>query len=203
VGESFGFDYEVPRKVLLASAHRKIIDNRKGEALELLIFAEEKYGASDRIAELKAGASKLNDVVDPLIEFYLNHPKPSADEIKPYVGRWVGELIVPRGHAMPVDFSIKIENGKTKGESITPWPPFKKVEMEIFFVDKEGSLITVRKNRGGGIVVSIARIASDGNLVGEEKMIGFTIPEDAPEDVKEMMKFTLANPNTFVLKRAK
>jgi hypothetical protein len=203
VGESFGFDYEVPENALLASANRKIMASRKEEAMELLNFAEEKYGTSDRIAELKARASILKEVLDTLVEFYLNHPKPSASEIKPYIGQWTGELIVPRGQPVPMDFEIKTENGKGKMFEELPWPPFEKVEVEILYIDKDGTLVFGRKNRGAGLLISTARITARGNMKGDEKLIGFTIPEDVPDDVKEIMKFTVANPNTFELKRAK
>ena len=140
---------------------------------------------------------------DPLVDFYLNHPKPSADEVTPYLGRWVGELNVRDGQAMPMDMEIKIENGHGKMISVLPWPPYKKEETEIFFVDKEGQLVFGRKNRGAGVVISTGVITKNGNLTGTESLIGFTIPDDMPEDIKVRMKFVMKNPNTFDLKKMK
>jgi len=201
VSNQNAFSYEVPLQVLLASANRKIGDNRKTETIELLDFAEERYGVSDEIKKLRARASKLAEKPDPVVDFYLKHEKPTAVEIKPYLGRWVGELYVRNGQTLPMDFTISIENGKGKMMSVLPWPPFDKVETEILFVDKEGKLIFGRKNRGAGIVISETTLDKDSNLAGKEVLVGFTFPEGMPEDEKERMKIVLANPNTLKLSK--
>ncbi len=201
VSEKFGFDYAVPKSVLLASANRKIMDSRKDDALELLQFAEEKYGSSERINLLRTKASKLTKAPDPLVDFYLTHAKPSAAEVGPYLGRWVGVLNVRRGQAIPMDIEISAENGKGKMIEVLPWPPYDKQESEIFFISTKGELVFGRKNRGAGLVISTATIDSHGALVVMKKLIGFVIPDDMPEEIKTNMKFVMENPNTFEMKK--
>ncbi len=179
------------------------MDIRKDDALALLSFAEDRYGSSERITVLRNRASGLNAKPDPIVDFYLTHAKPTAKEIKPYLGRWVGELIVTRGQPIPIDMEIKVENGKGTIVSVLPWPPHDKVETEIVFVNDKGELVYGRKNRGAGLIISTGHIANDGNLKGKESLVGFTIPDDVPDEVKEMMKFTMENSNTFNLKRVK
>ena len=115
------------------------------------------------------------------------------------MGRWVGQLIVRNGQAMPLDIEITVENGITKFESVLPWAPGKKQEAEIFSVSDNGELIFGRRNRGSGLIIATAKIDAKGHLVGEEWLVGFTIPDDIPEEDKKQIDFFIKNPNTFDL----
>lgn len=199
LSEKYGYTYEIPFRVLTASASRKMMESRKIEIMDLVNYAETKYTATERTAKLKTDAAKITKDPSPLLDSFLSLPKPAAEKIKPYIGRWVGQLMVRAGQAMPLDIEISVVNGITKFESVLPWAPTKKEEAAIFSVSDKGELIFGRRNRGSGLVISTAKIDAKGHLVGEEWLIGFTIPDDMPADIKERMDFIIKNPNTFDL----
>ena len=169
--------------------------------MALLDYAESKYGVDNLIASLRSQAAKITQVPDAEVDYYLTLPKPTAEQVRKFLGKWQGELIVPRGQNMGISFEIFTENGVGKMLFALPWDTAQKIEPAIFGVSKDGKLIFGRKNNGRGLVVSTADINDKGDLVGEEWLVGFTIPDDVPADVKEEMKFSLVNPNTFTLRK--
>jgi predicted alpha/beta superfamily hydrolase len=203
VSEKYGYSYEIPLQVMLSSAARKRQENRKKEILDLLQYAEGKYGLTPGIARLREDAAKITNEPDPLLDHYLSQPGPTAEEVKKYIGRWTGELVVPRGRNMPMDIEILVEDGKAKLLSVLPWDQTKKEEPLIFYVDKDGRLIFGRRNRGAVLIIATAIIDNKGNLSGLQKWIGAIIPDEAPPEAKEMMQFTINNPNSFNLVRKK
>jgi uncharacterized protein len=199
VSEKYGHTYEIPQRVLTASASRKIIEGRKKEILELIDYAEIKYAVSERTTRIKSDANKIMKEPDSIIDSILALPKPSAEQISKYKGRWVGQKMVPKGQAMQLDLEIIAEDGKVKLLMAIPWNPSKKEEADFLHITKEGKLVFGRVNRGGGLFVSTCTIDKNGKLTGEEWLIGFNIPDNETADFKEVMNFVLKNPNTFSL----
>ena len=102
---------------------------------------------------------------------------------------------------MPVDFEILIKDGKAMLLSVSPWAPDKKVEPEIISISKNGELVTGRRNSGSGVAVTIAKLDSKGNTVGEEWLKGFIMQDDFPAEAREQMMFILTNPNILKASR--
>ncbi len=199
VSEKYGYAYEIPLKILTASASRKIIEGRKTEILELVDYAEAKYAPSEKTVNLKAEAHKIKQLPNSTIDSFLALPKPSVAQMNSYLGRWTGQLIVPRGQNTSVDIEIKIEEDMPKLLSVIPWNPSQKEESEILHVTKEGKLVFGRINRGGGLFVTTCFIDNNGQLAGEEHLVGFNIPENESVNFKEQMNFILKNPNKISL----
>ncbi len=201
ISENYGFVYQTPLKILLASARRKITENRKDEVMELLAYAEKEYGTGDRLTKLKADAGNIKSGPDALIDHYLHLPKPLPALASGYFGRWTGEMIVPDGVNMPVDIEIKEEQGQVKILSVIPWDTTKKEALEIVSINPDKSILFGRRNQGGGLMISNAIIDKNGDLSGKEEWIGFTIPDNLSEEIKQKLAFIQKNPNTFRLKR--
>lgn len=164
-------------------------------------YAEAKYSPSEKTVNLKADAHKITQQPNLIIDSILALPKPSAVQISTYLGRWTGQLIVPSGQNTPVDIEIKIESGIVKLLSVIPWNPSQKEESEILHVTKEGKLVFGRVNRGGGLFVTTCLINNNGQLTGEERLVGFNIPENESADFKEQMNFIIKNPNKISLSK--
>lgn len=199
VSVKYGYPYEIPLRVLTASATRKLTEERKEEILELVNYAEARYESSQRTEKLKADALRITKHPNSIIDSLLSLPKPSLEQVAKYKGRWVGQKVVPRGQNMLTDLEIVVEEDRTKLLTVIPWDPSKKEEAEIFHITQDGKLVFGRRNGGGGLFVSTCSIDDKGHLVGEEWLVGFSIPEDESADFKEMMNFVLKNPNTFDL----
>jgi hypothetical protein len=201
VSEKYGYPYEIPLRVLTASASRKIIEERKDEILDLVNYAEAKYAPNAKTTQLKTDAQKIVKQPNPIIDSLFALPKPTVEQIDKYRGRWLGQMLVPGGQNSAVDIEILIENGTAKLLSVIPWNPSIKEEAEILLITKEGKLVFGRRNRGGGVFVTTCVINDYGELIGEERLVGFTIPENASIDFKKQMNFILTNPNTLLLKK--
>lgn len=201
VSDKYGHTYEIPLRVITASASRKIIEERKDEILELVNYAEAKYAPNAKTTQLKIDARKITKQPNPIIDSILALPRPTVEQINKYKGRWVGEMVVPGGHNSTVDIEILAENGTAKLLSVIPWNPSKKEEAEILFITKEGVLVFGRRNRGGGLFITTCIINDKGELAGEERLVGFTIPENESADFKQQMNFIINNPNTVHLTR--
>jgi hypothetical protein len=199
LSEKYGHAYEVPLKVLTASASRKMMESRKAEVNDLINYAESKYPFDKTTSALKLEASKLTMDPSAALDSILGLSRPTPEKIRPYLGHWVGTLTVREGRNMPLDIEIVIENGKAVMRSVLPFPPYKKEEPAIFSVSAKGELVFGRKNRGAGLVVSTAKINAAGHLTGEEWLIGFVMPDDMPADIREKMNFIIKNPNVFDL----
>lgn len=201
VSKKYGAMYDIPMRVLLSTANRKIAEGRKDEIVDLLVHATNTYGTNEKITDLYSRIEKLKGP-DPALSYYSNLDKPLLGQIAPYLGKWTGILIVPGGQNIPVTLEILVENDIPKLLSSVPWSPTIKEEAYVLHVTESGELIFGRKNNGGGLFISRAKI-DKGQLMGKENLIGFIIPEDFPEEAKKHMGFIQTNPNTFSLQKQK
>jgi len=198
----YGYEVNIPLQILLVSARRKLIENRKDEILELLSYAEEKYGASESISVIKSQAENIQNDTNPrLIDSYLNLPKPSKTQIKPYLGKWKGETIVPNGNNMPMDWEITIEGEKVMLLTSVPWDKNQRVEPEIFSVNDKNELIVGRRNRGGGVFVTVLKIGENQILSGEERILGFSIQPNWTDEMKKQVELSIKNANKVMLNK--
>lgn len=199
VSAKYGYTYEVPFKVLTAAANRRLSEGRKKDVADLIRYAEEKYEPTSRTASIKTESEKITAEPPSIIDSLLALSKPSTDQVKPYVGRWTGTLVVPEGQNMPLDIDVKINNDTASLTSALPWDLQTRVEPAFFSISSKGELLIGRRNSGGGLVVIKAVVNSKGQLTGEERLIGFKIPADAPAEAKTKLNFIINNPNTFTL----
>lgn len=211
VSATYGHTYEIPLRVLLGSASRTIMDQRRKEALELTQYAESVYGLSNETSELTTNALSLSHSVSSLVDHYISLPVPSVQEISPFIGIWQGvqsrkqlppENIEYQKRVESITLEISILSGSTAAFRIDPpWAQGKRIKQEVFTVTKDGELIYGYKNMGSGLILSKARLNSRGNLEGTTQLTGFTAPEDLPEQEKRIMEWIQKTPQTFELKK--
>ena len=202
LSKKYGYDYAIPLNVLTASASRKIPENRKDEVMELLNYAELKYGATATINALKAEAAAITSQANPVVDSFLALPKPGAEQLKKYLGNWKGQMITKEGEKFGFAMDISVMNGEPKLlASFDPGNPGKKIEADVFHVTKDGELVFGIRNRGGGIIINILKMDNTGVLTGEGWWKGFTIPADAPADVKKQLNFLINTPTKFRLSK--
>lgn len=198
----YDYIYEIPLPLLLASASRKIPENRKREVLELLDYAESRYGRSGRIKDLRTQAAGLVNETISIVDSFLALPAPSPDRAKKYIGMWSGQFFSKEGQPFACDIEIKLENDNVKlVTAFDPHNPNVNEEAEVFHISKEDKLIFGKRNRGGGIIINTLSLDKSGNLTGEGKWLGFTIPVDAPEDQKRQLTFLLTKPTKYFLEK--
>jgi len=202
ISDNYGYEYEIPLRVLSASASRKIPENRKTEIIELLNYAEIKYGSNEVITGLKTKTASLTDVANSIVDSFLALPPPTPEQIKKYAGVWSGQFITKEGKELNSTIEISIKESKAKLlTSFDPYNPEKKQEPEVLHVTKEGRLVFGIKNRGGGIIINTLELDKKGSLVGEGMWLGFTIPGDVSPDEKKQLNFLLNTPTKFILQR--
>lgn len=202
ISDRYGYEYEIPLRILTTSAFRKIPENRKTEIMELLNYAETKYGSNEMITELKTKTASLTDVTNSIVDSFLALPSPTPEQIKKYVGIWSGQFITKEGKELKSIIEISIKEDKAKlSTSFDLYSPEKKQEPEVLHVTKEGKLLFGIKNRGGGIIINTLELDKKGSLVGEGMWLGFSIPGDAPPDEKKQLTFLLNTPTKFILQK--
>ncbi len=207
--EKYGYHYEIPFRILMLSAGRKKIENRKQELIDLAGYMEDKYGSSTTIENLKNAASTMTQDGAVLLDKYINSARPTDKDIKPYLGIWTGKAhrIQPPPVKMPreegtLSIEISIENGKAILTRIDPpWAQGKKVEMEVFYLTKDGELVFGYHNRGGGVIISKTRLNKKGNLEGNTRLEGFNIPAKMDDWGKQFHEYIINNPEVFELTR--
>ena len=202
ISEKYGYDYEIPFSILIASASRKIPENKKNEIIELLDYAETGYGLDENIRTLRAKTAGLTNSSHFVIDSFLSLPAPTQEQVKKYVGKWTGQFISKEGEIFPTSIDISINEGKPKLlTSFNPRSAENIQEPEIFHITKDGRLIFGIKNRGGGIIVNTLLQDKNDHLIGQGMWLGFTIPEDVPADQKKQLNFLLNTPTKFDLTR--
>jgi hypothetical protein len=202
ISDKYGYEYEIPLRILTASTSRKIPENRKAQMMELLNYAETKYGSNEMITELKAKTALLTNATNSIVDSFLALPSPTPEQIKNYIGSWSGQFITKEGKELKSTIEISLKEGKTKlFTSFDAYSPENKQEPEVLHVTKEGKLLFGIKNRGGGIIINTLELDKKGSLVGEGMWLGFTIPGDAPPDEKKQLTFLLNTPTKFILQK--
>ena len=171
--------YEIPAKLLLASAQQSVNQSKKQEALMLIEYFEKKYGKNQRSGDLFAKANAITKDPDNRISFYLNHPTPAADAIKPFLGKWKGTLYVPGGSDMSIAWEIKRIGDK--------YVMVARIEdafnslSDFLMITEKNELAWGRKHNSGGIYLSVGVLSADGTILsGEEELIGFEMPAGVP-----------------------
>ncbi len=192
LSEKYGYVTDIPQKVLLASAGRKIVENRKKEIIELLDFTDNHFGKSDRSASIREQAAGITKEPDPMVDYYLYGMEgPDRNAARKFAGHWKGTIIPERGMTMKYEFKITEENSELS--FIGKFGYMDDFQMIPDFFSVQGdTLIWGRKNRGGGAWVSKGVINDSGILTGTESLIGIEPPR---ADMK------LPAPNTFRFER--
>jgi hypothetical protein len=114
ISDKYGYEYEIPLTILMASASRKIPENRKTEIMELLNYAETKYRSNEIITGLKIKISSLTNVANSIVDSFLALPPPTPEQIKKYVGTWSGQFFTKERKELKSTIEISIQKDKAK-----------------------------------------------------------------------------------------
>ncbi len=192
LSQQYNCRYAIPAAYLLSSARQQISSSKKTVALVLLERYKKLYGAGQRSAELFTKANSITGKPDERVDYYINHPGATAEELKLFMGKWKGVLVVPGGSDMASSWEIKKTDEKWIRDARV-MDAFNE-RSNFLLVTKNNELVWGRIHEGGGIYLSIGKLSADGQtLSGTEDLVGFTMPAGIPP-------FT---PNTFTYTRVK
>lgn len=184
----YNVPYLIPSRVLLESARQNIGQSDKTTALELLAENETLYGVSPMSQALLVKANAIEKGPDERVKNALSHASPTDEEVIPFLGKWAGVVKVPDGTDTPIDWEIRNVAGKYVMES-NVMKQFK-TQSDFLFVNEKRDLVWGRKHDGGGIYISIGKLANDGLiLTGTEDLIGFEFPPGMPPFKRNTFRF--------------
>ena len=171
--------YTIPDKILLSSARENISVSKKQVSLDLLEFYEKNYGTTQTSANLLAKANAITKEPDKRVDYYLSNPGASAEDLKPFMGKWKGTLIVPGGVNMDITWEIKKINNKYVMDA--RFMDEFNSRSDFLVVTAPGQIAWGRKHEGGGIYLSIGKLSANGRTItGTEDLIGFQMPDNVP-----------------------
>ncbi len=177
---SFGHDYAVPAGMLLHAAVEKINTSDKQAATEILEYYNRLYGADQNYQALTSRVLTIKSAPDKKLDFYLNHPKPTPEMLRPFQGRWAGVLKGDPSTSGSMDVHVTWEIKSEKGEYVRVERVMDQfdVRSSFLFVTEENKLVWGRKHDGGGVYLSTAELSADGKfLSGHEEIIGYEFPK--------------------------
>ncbi len=188
LSKKYNCTYKIPAALLLAIANEKVNVSKKEEAIGLIAYYENNYGESQRTINLMAKAKAITAKPDNRIDFYLNHPGPSTDELKSYMGKWKGTVFVPGGSNTDITWEIKKVNDKYVMDARV-MNEFNSLS-DFLLVTDQHELAWGRKHDGGGIYLSIGKLSDDGETItGTEDLIGFRMPDGWPAFKQNTFEF--------------
>ncbi len=176
VSEAYGYKVEIPRQVLLSSANRNSLQQNGAEALRLVLKAVALYGESpatkERLAEAEEAVKRGGP--DPKIAELLNSPKPTAQQMKPFLGTWIGKLDVPDGVPLEMLTVFEIEGNEVRARGTVSAPGAKPFDQRITFIKvlDEKTLQWGGPNGRIGLNMSTAKLIDGNTLRGKEETIG-------------------------------
>jgi hypothetical protein len=194
LSEAYGYQVDIPQRVLLRSASRNVTAQNGTEAIKLIERAIALYGESATSKRLMAQAEAAikSGGPDPRVAEFLNMPPPSAEQMKAFLGIWAGRLEVPDGVPLDIVLTFAVEDGVVRGRSTVSGPGGGSFQVEVGFirvVDGQ-TLQWGRRGRGAGVVVTTGKLVDENTLKGSDEDIG------AP--ARPGVTF---QPNTFTFKR--
>jgi len=179
LAKKYQVTYNIPSFVLLESAKQNIGQSKKKIAIELIEENDKIFGYSSLSRELLAKANAISKEPDERVSYNLSHPPPGENEIKPFLGKWSGTVIVPGGSNTDIDWEIiKVKDGY---QMISDVMKQFKSKSDFLYVNDKKELVWGRKHNGGGIYISIGKLSEDGlTITGTEDQIGFDLPKGMP-----------------------
>jgi hypothetical protein len=178
LSQSYGYQVNIPEPVLLRSASRNAIQQNGAESVKLVKRAVEIYGASPWTNRTMAEAEMAVQAggPDPRVAKILNSLPPTPEQIKPFLGTWVGTMEVPGGDALNVAVTFEVVGGVVRAKERVSLPnsdPFS-VQATFVRVSPGGELQWGGPNGRVGINVSTARLLDQNTLKGGQEALGVT-----------------------------
>lgn len=189
LSKKYSCEYGIPEKVLINQAIPMMMGRlKKKESLELIDFYESVYGRNINSQEIAVKANNITAAPDDRVEFYLNHPEPSAESLKPFLGKWKGTLIVPGGMNTDIVWNIQRKEGRYCIEALI-MNEFKITNDFLVIINKR-EIHWGRKHQGGGIYLSKGILSNNGlSIQGTEDLLGHHLSEGEPKFIQNNFQF--------------
>jgi predicted alpha/beta superfamily hydrolase len=171
LSESYGYQVEIPKQVLLISADQNIAVQHGIEAVALVKHAAAIYGESFPIERrMKEAEEAVKKGRNPKFEEWANLPPPTLDSMKMFIGTW------ERVDEATWIIAFEAEDGLVRAQNTVIPPNFEPFHLEVNFVRVlEGGKLQwgERNGRGPGVTVYTATLVDKGTLAGTAEQVGF------------------------------
>lgn len=189
LSKKYSCDYSIPEKILINKAMPMMIGRlKKKESIELIEYYESVYGRNTISQRMTVKANAITAAPDERVEYYLNLPNPSAESLKPFLGKWKGTLFVPGGMNTDIEWTVQRNDGKYFIEALI-MNEFK-LKNDFLSVINNREIHWGRKHQGGGIYLSKGKLSNDGlSMQGTEDLIGHFLSEGEPKFIQNSFQF--------------
>jgi hypothetical protein len=178
LSKDYGYQVDIPKQLLLASASRNSSMQYGAEAVELIKRAEALYGESPTTNRLMEDAKEaVKKGRDARLEEWMNLPPPNVEQMKPFLGAW--GMIGPDGAQELM--TLEVKDGVVRVQyTVTP-SESASFQMEVQFVrvlEDKTLQWGLRNGRGAGIILRTAKLVNENTLEGTTEPVG--IPHAPP-----------------------
>ncbi len=178
--------YEVPpsRSDVADAVQGSIRQNRVDDAqaaVDLLVRVHGRSELSQRLQDQVDEARADSDFV--FIPLDLESPRPTADEIAPFLGHWKGTIVNDPGVDFDVDLTIRQDGDSTVVESFNTGPrghEFGRGPRVLVGVRGDGVLEYGRVVGGFALEVTMLRLEGEKVLIGAAELRGMRLPKSSP-----------------------
>jgi uncharacterized protein len=178
LSQAYGYQVDIPKQLLLASAAENTGMQYGAEAIELIKHAVALYGESPTTKRLMAEAEEATRKGrDTRLAEWANLPPPSIEQMKPFLGAW--EMVDTDRANELVTFEVK--DGVVRAQCTVRPPSVEPFQMEVKFVRVlEGQTLQwgLRNGRGAGIILRTTKLVNENTLQGTAEPVG--IPHAPP-----------------------
>jgi hypothetical protein len=172
LSQDYGYQVEIPKQLLLATADQNTAMQYGAEAVELIKRAVALYGESSTTKRLMTAAeAAARNGRDPRLAEWAKLAAPSVEQMKPFLGVW--ESIGSDGAQELMTFAVTEGVVRTQ-YTVTPsgGEPF---QMEVQFVrvlERQTLQWGLRNGRGAGIILRTANLVNENTLQGTTEPVG-------------------------------
>ena len=173
LSEAYGYQIDMPERLLLIAATHNVAMRHGAEAGELVKRAMALYGESPFKKQILADAEETaRKGRDPRIEEWAKAPPPDVEKMKPFLGSWTKAS----GDGFRGVITFEVKDGAVRAQ-YTGYPPGgDPFELEVAFVrvvDGRSLQWGIRNGRGPGVMVHSAKLVDENTLEGTTEGIGF------------------------------
>lgn len=171
LSQAYGYQVDIPKQLLLASASRNTAMQYGAEAVELIKRAVALYGESPGTKRLMAEAEEaFKKGRDPRLEEWAHLSPPSIEQMKPFLGAW--EMASDRAKEL---MTFDVINGQARAQcTVTPHGG-ESLQMDVQFVrvlEDKTLQWGLRNGRGGGIILRTVKLVNENTLQGTTEPVG-------------------------------
>ena len=187
--EAYGQPVAPGWRYLLREAGDLLMVRQGTDALAVVGRARALYGDSPRLDELEAEAQAIvregesDTSLKAVMRELLERPRPTPEEMAPYLGRWVGTALHEGGFPIRLDLSFAVEDGAVVATLTSRTGDMGGTEvLQYVYLTPDGVLEFGYPNRRrpGGLIVSMMEFVGEGALEGVQEVRGIDLARMFP-----------------------